>query len=182
VDITPRGDRHGFWMNVGLGAGTESSRFEGESGYTDGLTKPAVSLRLGGTVNPNLRLGVELAGWADRHYDSDLDDNVTSYLGGVLLIGQVYPSRRAGFFIKGGLGVTQVGEDIYGPGDLKEDGFGWTAGVGYEVKLSRSLYLTPTLDILQHRSQVRDAAGVVQPALYDRLITIGVALTIQPSR
>lgn len=182
VDITPSSDRHGFWMNLGLGAGTESSKFDGEDGYTDGLTKPTFSFRIGGTVNPNLRLGVEVAGWADRHYDDTLQDDVTSYLAGLMLIGQVYPSRKAGFFVKGGLGVTRVGEDIYGPGDLHEDGFGWTAGLGYEIRLSRSLYLTPTVDLLQHRSQVRDGGGVVQPALHDRLVSFGVALTIQPGR
>jgi hypothetical protein len=169
-------------MNLGLGAGTESSRLEPETSYTDGLTKPAFSLRLGGTINPHLRLGVEATGWADRHYDSGLEDNVTSYLGGLLLIGQFYPSRRAGLFVKGGLGVTRSGEDVPGPGDLHEDGFGWTAGLGYEIKLSRSLYLTPTVDLLQHRSQIRDDVGTLLPAFHDRLLTVGVALTIQPSR
>lgn len=182
VDITPSSDRRGLWMNIGVGAGTESSKFEGESSYTEGLTKPAGSFRIGGTVSPNFRLGAEITGWADRHYDSGLQDNVTSYVGGLFLIGQFYPSRKAGFFAKGGLGVTRVGEDIYGPGDLHEDGFGWTAGLGYEVRLNRSLFLTPTVDVLQHRSQVRDGAGVLQPALYDRLVTFGVALTIQPGR
>ena len=182
VDITHRSDRHGFWMNLGVGAGTESSKFDDEDDWTDGLTKPVGSLRIGGTVNPNLRLGVELTGWADRHFDSGLQDDVTSYVAGLFLIGQIYPSRRAGFFVKGGLGVTRVGEAIYGPGDLHEDGFGWTAGLGYEVKLSRSLFLTPTVDLLQHRSQVRDAGGVLQPALHDRVVSFGVALTIQPGR
>lgn len=182
VDITPRSDRHGFWMNLGVGAGSESSRLEPETSYTDGLTKPTFSLRMGGTVSPNLRVGGELTGWADRHYDADFQENVTSYVGGLFVIGQFYPSRSAGLFLKGGLGVTRSGEQVDGPGDLHEDGFGWTAGAGYEIRMSRSLFLTPTVDILKHRSQIRDIDGGLLPAFHDRVVSFGVALTIQPGR
>ena len=183
VDITPSSDRHGFWVSFGLGAGTESSRLEPETSYTSGLTKPSFSLRVGGTVNPNLRLGAELTGWADRRYDSQFQENVTSYLGGLMLIGQFYPSRKAGLFLKGGAGLTRSGEAIEGPSsDLHEDGFGWTAGAGYEIKLGRSLSITPSVDLLQHRSQIRDTEGVLLPAFHDRVAMIGVALTFQSRR
>ena len=183
VDITPRSDRHGFWASFGVGAGTESSRFDSETSYTAGLTKPAFSLRMGGTVNPNLRLGVELAGWADRHYDARFNENVTSYLGGLMLIGQFYPLRKSGLFVKGGAGLTRSGEAIEGASsDLHEDGFGYTAGAGYEIKLSRSLFITPSIDLLQHRSQIRSVNGNLEPALHDRLVMLGVALTFQGGR
>ena len=175
VDVSHRSERHGLWMNVGLGAGTESYRFADQSGYTDGLTKPTFSFRMGGTVSPNLRLGGELIGWADSYYDNG--DRVTEYLGGLMLIGQFYPSRDLGLFIKGGGGFSRSGVDVPGPFDTHEDGFAWTAGLGYEVKLSRVLFLTPTIDLMQHRSEARD-----EPALYERLVTFGVALTIQPGR
>lgn len=183
VDITPRSDRHGFWISLGLGAGTESSRLEPEATYTEGLTKPTFSLRMGGTVNPNLRLGVELAGWGDRRYDNQFQENVTSYLGGLMFIGQFYPARKAGFFLKGGAGLTRSGEAIEGPSsDLHEDGFGWTAGAGYEIKLSRSLFITPSVDFLRHRSQIRGDNGNLLPPFHDRLAMIGVALTFQSGR
>ncbi|MHB1329002.1 MAG: outer membrane beta-barrel protein [Gemmatimonadales bacterium] len=182
VDITPSSERRGFWLNLGLGAGTESSRLEPETEYSEGLTKPTFNLRLGGTVSPHLRLGGEIIGWADSRYDSELEGNIRSYLGGVFLVGQIYPIRTAGLFIKTGVGVTRSGEDVDGPGDLHEDGFGWTVGAGYEVRLSRSLYLTPTIDLMQHRSQIRDEAGVLLPAFHNRLLTVGVALTLQPGR
>jgi opacity protein-like surface antigen len=192
VDVSSySGGRHGFWANFGIGAGSESFKFDdtpcssraGSCSYTSGLVKPAYSIRMGGTVNPNFRLGAELSGWADRHYDSQAQDNVTSYLGGLMLVGQFYPSQRAGFFLKGGVGVTRSGEDLAGPGgDLHEDGFGYTVGAGYEIKLSRNLAITPTIDLLQHRSQSRDQSGVLQPALHDRLLTFGVALTVQSGR
>lgn len=183
VDVTRSGDRGGFWIGIGVGAGTESSKLDGESRYTDGLTKPTFSIRGGGTVNPNLRLGGELFGWTDRHYDSQAADNVTSYFGGLLLTGQFYPSRRSGFFVKGGLGVTRSGEDLAGPGgDLHEDGFGYSVGAGYEIKLSPAVFITPTIDWYQHRSQIRDQQGVILPTFHDRLINIGVSLTFQSGR
>ncbi len=182
VDVTPSSERQGFWLNLGLGAGTESSRLEPATDYTEGLTKPTFNLRLGGTVNPHLRLGAEIIGWADSRYDADFEGNIRSYLGGIFMIGQIYPMRNAGLFVKTGLGVTRSGEDVDGPGDLHEDGFGWTVGAGYEVRLSRSIYLTPTIDLMQHRSQIRDEFGDLLPAFHNRLLTIGVALTLQPGR
>lgn len=180
VDVTPREGRHGFWINLGVGAGTESYRFADQDDYTEGLTKPAFSIRLGGTVNPSLRIGAEVTGWADTRYDEG--DRVTEYLGGLLLIGQYYPSRDLGLFVKGGGGFSRSGVDVAGPFDTHEDGFAWTAGLGYEIRLSRTLYLTPTVDLLQHRSQQRDTDGSKLPALHERLLTLGVALTIQPGR
>lgn len=183
VDVSSSGERSGFWVSFGVGAGTESFKFDDDPSYSAGLTKPAFTARLGGTVNPNLRLGAELTGWGDRHYDSNAQENVTTYLGGLMLVGQFYPSRRAGFFVKGGLGVTRSGEDVAGPGgDLHEDGFGYSVGAGYDIKLSRSVSITPTVDLLQHRSQTRNGVGTLQPALHDRLLTVGVALTFQSGR
>jgi opacity protein-like surface antigen len=182
VDVGSYDERHGFWLNLGIGAGQEQSKFADENNWSDALTKPTGSIIIGGTVNPNLRLGVQLNGWADTHYDAGAATNVTDYLGGLLLVGQFYPSRRAGFYLKGGAGFSRVGTDVPGPGGIHEDGFGWTAGAGYELRLSRNLFLTPMADFYQHRSDTRDVSGVLQPALYDRLITVGVALTIQSGR
>jgi len=180
VDVGSYDERHGFWLNLGLGAGQERSKFADEINWSDPLTKPTGSIIVGGTVSPNLRVGVQLNGWADSHYDQGV--KVTDYLGGLLLVGQFYPSRRSGFYLKGGGGFSRVGTDVPGPGGIHEDGFGWTAGLGYELRVSRNLFLTPMADFYQHRSDVRDVNGVLEPALYDRLITIGVALTIQSGR
>jgi len=179
-DVTPRGGRHGFWLNLGVGAGTDSYRFADQDNYSDGLTRPTGTLRIGGTVSPNFRLGAEVTGWADTF--TDQGERQTQYLVGALLIGQFYPARDLGLFVKGGVGVSQSGVDVVGPFDSHENGFAWTAGIGYEIPLSRALFLTPTFDFMQHRSEARDSGGFSQPALYERLVTLGVALTIQPGR
>lgn len=180
VDVTSTGERRGFWMSVGIVGAEERSRVDGDP-WAVNPVKPAGYLRIGGTVSPNLRLGGEIAGWGQT-VTALSGDRVTDYLVGLSLIGQFYPSRNAGFFFKGGAGISRSGEDVIGPGDLHEDGFAWTAGIGYDIKLSRVLSLTPTLDILQHRSQIRDIDGTLLPPFYDRLGMIGVALTIQPRR
>ena len=178
VDVTPRHDRHGAWIHLGLGAGSEAYRFSDQADYnTDSPTKPSFSLRVGGTLNPHIRLGGELMGWADT-FNDDQGNHVTEYLGGLMLVGQFYPARRAGFFVKGGGGFSRSGVRVSGGyNDTHEDGFAWTVGAGYEIQLSRALFITPTVDLMQHRSEARN-----QPALYERLAMLGVALTIQPGR
>ena len=69
VDVSSTGDRRGFWLNLGVGAGREQNRFADEDEWTEGLTKPTGAITIGGTVNQNLRLGVQLNGWADTHYE-----------------------------------------------------------------------------------------------------------------
>jgi hypothetical protein len=180
VDVTPIGERHGFWLNLGVAHGDERYKFAGDRSWTEGPAKPSFSLRMGGTVNPNFRLGGEITGWVN---ETTIDgERATEYLAGLLLIGQYYPSRRAGLFLKGGGGFSRSGVSVYGPGDTGEDGFAWTVGAGYEIKLNRSLFLTPTIDLMQHRSEGAVVDGLREPALYERLLSVGVALTIQPGR
>lgn len=182
VDVTPDGRRHGFWMNIGVGAGSEQNRIDDGSPFSKQLTKPSFSLRLGGTVSPNFRLGGEIAGWGYRYYDAatDIQSNRTDYLVGAMLIGQLYPSRRAGFFVKGGGGLSWAGSEFDDFQGFSEGGFAWTAGAGYEIKLSRSIFLTPTIDFMEHRSTTTNDLGQVTPAFIQRVTSIGVALTIQP--
>ena len=174
-------------MNIGLGAGTEqnriASRNPAENTFTSGVTKPSFSLRLGGTLSPNFRLGAEVTGWSESFYNADLQGTETDYLVGTMLVGQFYPSRRAGFFVKGGGGLSWSGASIPGPGDANEGGFAWTAGLGYEVKLGHSLFITPTVDIMEHRSTTRDnVTGSLLPTFIQRVASVGIALTIQPGR
>src|SRR5690242_5309249 len=77
VDVGSDDERHGFWLNLGVAAGQERNKFADENSWTDALTKPAGSIIIGGTVNPYLRLGVQLNGWADSHYDQGV--KVTDY-------------------------------------------------------------------------------------------------------
>jgi hypothetical protein len=177
VDVSPDHARHGFWLAVGLAAGGDSWRFSDEPEYTETLWKPTFSLALGGTVNPHFRLGGELKVWADEYFDEFEQVEVTESLVGALLVGQFYPSRRLGLFLKGGVGVSRSGVDVeFGEG-TGETGFSTLLGAGYEARLGRNIFLTPYVDLMQHRSSERN-----QPTLRERLVSIGVNMTFQIGR
>lgn len=177
VDVSPSHERRGFWLEGGLGAGTESFKFDDEQSYTDGLTKPTFSLGLGGTVSPSLRLGVEATIWVYNYFDDVELVDVTETLTGVLATARFYPARTAGFFVKGGGGLGVSAADIeFGEG-TSETGFAWLIGAGYEIRVSRGLFITPSIEYSRHSFQQRDA-----PTLQERLLNLGVRLTWQPGR
>ena len=189
VDISHRNDRHGFWVNLGVGAGSENFRYTNDAGcggtvgawQCDNNVKPTFTLGMGGTVSRNFRLGGEIHGWVWEHRDNVSDDRVTSYLVGGLLTGQFYPLGNAGLFVKGGLGISRSGEDFQYIGSAGETGFAYLVGAGYEVKLSRSIFLTPVVSMMRHVST--DPSDVDNlGTFHERLFTVGVGLTIQPGR
>ncbi len=180
VDVSPSHERHGFWIAPGFAAGEDAFRLSNvSSDYGDGLTKPTFSLGIGGTVNPQFRLGAEMKVWADQYFDSAIDAEVTESLFGLLMVGQFYPARRLGLFVKGGLGVSRSGVDVEFGDGVGEWGFSTLVGAGYEFRVGRNLFITPFADLMHHRSSERnDPDGT----LHERLISFGVNLTIQAGR
>jgi len=185
VDVSHDSDRHGLWLSLGLGAGTDSYTYENVAGgYAHDLTKPSFWLAIGGTVNPNLRLGGEVNAWVNEYHDSQSGYQVTETLVGGLLTGQFFPARNLGLFVKGGLGISRSGSYVSGD-DTGETGFAYLGGAGYEIKLGRNIFLTPAVNVMFHRSSPgRD--NLADPdnlgGLRERVITVGVALTFQPGR
>ena len=189
IDISRPNERHGFWLTLGAGAGSENYRFTNDAGchgtvgayQCDNNVKPSFFLALGGTVNPYLRIGGEIQGWAWDHFSTSSNEQVTSYLVGGLLTGQVYPIRNMGLFAKGGLGISRSGESFHYSGDAGETGFAYLLGAGYEVRLSRNIFLTPSVSMMRH---VSTNPGDPQNlgTFHERLVTVGVGLTIQPGR
>jgi len=173
VEVKPEGPRRGFWLAGGAGIGQESYRF-GNDPFTEELGKPVFSLRLGGTPDQHLRLGGELSSWVNPYTDDEGFD-ITETLNAVSLIGQFYPIRTAGLFLKGGVGIGATAASVAGGNTTTETGFMMQYGVGYDIRLGRSLALTPTVELAKHRFNQRD-----EPTLHERLFTIGIALTYQP--
>lgn len=179
VDVSPDHDRRGFWLSLGLAAGEDSYRHTGEA-WSNGITKPSLLLALGGTVNPTFRVGGQLTAWADEFTDPVSGERLTESLVGALIVGQVYPARSLGLYLKGGLGLSWSGVSVEGGLDnITESGFGTLYGAGWEIKLGRGLFLTPNVEVMRHRSENRNEPDRV---LYERLVTYGVALTFQPAR
>jgi hypothetical protein len=181
VDVSPNHERHGFWLTGGLGAGWENYRFDVPGEWQDkDQAAPSLWLSLGGTVSPHLRLGGEFNAWVHEHQDLESGFNVTESLVGALLVGQVYPARNLGLFLKGGIGVSRSGSDISGPGNsVGETGFAWLGGLGYEIRLARNIFLSPVASLMYHTSGDRNAP---EGNLKERVLTVGVGFTFQPGR
>lgn len=173
VELPARGTRHGFWISGGLGYGEENYRFDGEGWLEDGLGKPTFALRLGGTPDQHLRLGGEITVWANPYTD-DEGFEITESLSSLTLVGQFYPIRTSGLFVKGGAGLGVSSASVAGGNTTTETGFVVNYGVGYDIPLGRTLAITPMVEMFRHRFTQRG-----QPTLHERLFHIGIALTWQ---
>lgn len=171
LSVVSEGDRGGFWAGLGIGAGAESFDLEDGAGYSSELTRPTVSIRLGGTVSQSLRLGGEVLTWIND------EGNAVESLTSILFIGQLYPIASTGLYLKGGAGLGRRAlefDDGYGVGDT---GFAGLLGAGWEIRLGRRLYLNPAVDLAQHRYSIRDGGSY-----RERLVNIGVGILFQSGR
>lgn len=182
VDISTPNERHGAWLSFGLGAGTDSYRYDVDNGFGHSLTKPSFFIAGGGTVNPHLRLGGEINAWVNTYTDGT-GYNITESLVGGLLTGQVYPVTNLGLFVKGGVGISRSGADVsgggYGPAEV---GFAYLYGAGYEVKLGRNFFITPLVTVMNHVSNPGNRNSDPLGKLHERVVSFGVGLTFQPGR
>ena len=163
--------RSGFWAGFGLGAGGQSFDLRDGLGYSDELYRPTISLRLGGTPSRHLRLGGEILAWVNDQGDA------TESLSSFLFVGQVYPARNTGLYLKGGLGLARNAldfDDGYGVGDT---GFAGLVGAGWEVRLGRRWYLNPAVDVVEHRYSARGGNDY-----RERLVNFGVGILFQSGR
>ena len=165
------GDRAGFWVGLGVGAGGEAFDLRDGAGYSEELYRPTISIRLGGTPSQQLRLGGEILAWINEH------DDATESLSSFLFVGQLYPARSTGLYLKGGLGLGRNAidfQDGYGVGDT---GFAGLVGAGWELRVGRRFYLNPAVDLVEHRYGGRGGDGY-----RERLVNLGVGILFQSGR
>jgi hypothetical protein len=166
------GGRRGFWGAIGVGAGGESYDLRDGAGYVTDDYQPTLSVRLGGTVNPYLRLGGEALAWINDQGSS------TETLTSLLFIGQLYPVTTSGLYLKGGLGLGRNEVDFddggFGVGDT---GFAGLLGAGWEIKVGRTVYLNPAVDLVGHTYSGRGGARY-----HERLINFGLGVLFQSGR
>ena len=124
--------RKGFWFSLGLGYG--SMGCQDCSGRTGGASG---GLALGGAVSPKVLLGVGTNAWTKSEFDA----RVT--VGTLAALIRFYPSATGGFFLLGGLGLGTIRAEASTVGSLTETGVGAVLGLGYDIRLGRSVSLTP---------------------------------------
>jgi hypothetical protein len=133
--------RHGMWGGVGLGYGSWSCN------GCNSMSGLSGNFRLGGTVNPNLLLGVGTFGF--YHSESASGTTLTVTIGGLVGLIDIYPSRTDGLFFQAGVGYGQSKADATGFGSASFNGFMDVLGIGYDIKVGHTFYLTPNLNYFQ---------------------------------
>lgn len=162
--------RGGFYLSGGLGAGREQYKFSDEPDYTEALTKPTLTLRLGGTPDPYVRVGAEIFAWSAETGEG------RETFGTVLGTVQFYPLRDGGLWLKAGGGWAASAFDpiAYDEYSTTESGFAWSLGAGYEFQLSQHIALGPSVELYQGSFTRRD-----EPTLNERVLNIGGQITFQ---
>jgi hypothetical protein len=166
--------RHGFFLSIGAGAGSAgltcsdcggvdlSKRLDGVAGYA----------RFGGTVSPNLQVGVEGTGWIKN--SDGLQRRIAT--AGVVFV--AYPSRTAGFFLKGAVGGVRavIENDV---ATLVGEGLMWSAGLGYDIPLGTGAALTPYVSYFGSSNTGADLNGVsLGVNLNPNVLQFGIGITI----
>jgi hypothetical protein len=165
------GSRHGLWFGASLGAGGESYDLRTGSGYSGVLYQPTISLRLGGTVSPHLRLGGEILSWINENGDA------VESLSSALFVAQYYPATTLGLYLKGGLGIGRNAVDFQDGFGVGDTGFAGLLGAGYELRLGRRFYLNPAVDLVGHTYNGRGGGSY-----RERLVNFGLGILVQTGR
>jgi hypothetical protein len=133
-----RRTREGFWAAFGLGYGANSMTCGANCSVNPdakggGLT---LSVKMGGTPSSRLRLGGEVNLWTkDLH-------GVTESVGNISGAVYFYPAALGGFFVKGGVGVASL-QLTQGTSTASTSGVGFLAGLGYDIRVSEKVSLSP---------------------------------------
>lgn len=130
----------GFWFGIGLGAGSAGASCEVcDNDRSTGLSG---NFRMGGTVSQQLLVGGEINGWTKS------ENGVDERIGFLSAVAYYYPMLANGLFLKGGLGYawTEVADNV---DQLKSNGLGAQAGIGYDMRLRRGFSLTPYVTYLR---------------------------------
>jgi hypothetical protein len=171
LSLVREGHRAGFWGGFSLGAGGESFDLRDGNGYSEELYRPTVSLRLGGTVGQNLRLGGEVLAWINER------GRAVESLTSALFIGQLYPLASSGLYFKGGLGIGRNAVEFDYAGGVGDTGFAGLVGAGWEIRLGRRWYVNPSVDLVGHRY-----TGRGNERYRERLINFGLGVLFQSGR
>jgi hypothetical protein len=140
-------EREGFWIGLGAGYGSASASSDSFSGG-DREGSFTGYLKLGGTLNPQLLIGVESNAWVKS------EAGVTLTLGNASGTVTYYPRPTSAFFVKGGVGLSYVSTEISLFGEketVSKTGWGLLFGMGYDWRVGRNVSVTPSFNFYYGR-------------------------------
>lgn len=168
-------ERHGAWFGVGLGIG-ELSRTCDNCPNAPGVAGVTAYLKVGATPDPQMQVGIELAGWRKNVQGT----MVTS--GSGLIVFFLYPVKTVPFFLKGGLGGSLYREDVSGvkpPSDTSQTtGFAITVGLGYERRIGAHLDVTPVANFLFGSLGNIRPGGVFLPGVQQTIVQLALGVKV----
>lgn len=171
------GDRRGGWFALG-GARTSVTVACGGCTVGGSFSAPALTLQVGATPNPHLRVGVGFdAAWFTVSDTGALATNVSALI-------RYYPATRGGLFGEGGLGFSQ--DEVSSGSDLAwARGWGLTAAIGYDVPRWSKVSVMPRVSYdygwiaeLTYPSK----GGTVARNWKHTMLLVGMALNLNESR
>jgi len=122
----------GFWISLAPGgAGIV---------HKEGLAYP-LYVRLGGTINQRLLVGIE---WYGIVLDAEPPSGATNLTAMALL----YPSHKGVLFTRAGIGIGRASSSCPDQYEDVASGLGVTLGTGIDIRMGRNVYLTPSIDLL----------------------------------
>jgi hypothetical protein len=132
--------RDGFWVSLGVGGGWNLARNISDE------TKPGVAgyFRLGWAVDPHVLLGGEAIFWGHEQSEQLFTR------GNLTFTGLYYPMVSKRLFLKLSLGLAFL--DFFPTSDstliATERGFGSNIALGYDLRIGRSVFITPNVDFV----------------------------------
>jgi len=163
--------RKGFWIGFGFGYGSADASCDtflgSQCGDADRQGGVTAFLKLGGTLSPNLLLGGAVNAWSKE------DQGTTETLGNVTASLFYYPAPASGFFLTGGLGFSSYRAS--NGGTIDGNGWGFTTGLGYDIRVGRNISLTPNLNFVY--GGVGDIEGGAITGWKQNIFDFGLGIT-----
>jgi hypothetical protein len=140
-------ERSGFTFGIGGGVGGADVTCDdcGGSLGDDVEYGPAFYFNVGHALNAHVVGLAEFNFWG-KSWDGGDGIDVNVGLMNITGVVQVYPSATAGFYLKGGIGMTRAAIELDGLGidetDVSKFGFGYQAGLGWDIPVGK-VAITP---------------------------------------
>jgi hypothetical protein len=125
----------GLYLGFGVGGGTAGFNPNNSSVEYDREGGVSVNLRIGGSIQNDLLIGLEMDAWRKEEHGAALQYN--NYAATLIY----YPHEM--LFIKGGPALSVVVAEVFGFMDT-DSGVGFTVGGGAELRLGTKFALVPS--------------------------------------